>query len=35
VPAFKRVAEQLIPYLDIKPVVAPAGAALAAKGSRP
>ena len=35
VPAFKRVAEQLIPYLDIKPVVVPAGAGLAAKGPRP
>ncbi len=32
VPGFKHVAEQLIPYLDIKPVLDPAGTQLVAKG---
>lgn len=32
-PGFKRVAEQLIPYLDIKPVFEPGSAALVMKGA--
>lgn len=32
VPGFKRIAEQLIPYLDIKPIIEPRPASLVAKG---
>jgi cell division protein FtsI/penicillin-binding protein 2 len=35
VPSFKRVAEQLIPYLDIKPVIEPGRSLLAMQGGRP